>query len=39
MFPAEHAFMRDIGPRHDPEATDQAFAAMIELFRRVLARE
>ncbi len=35
MFPAEHAFMRDLGPRYDPEATDSAFAAMITLFRRV----
>jgi hypothetical protein len=25
--------MRDEGPRHDPEATDQAFADMIALFR------
>jgi carboxymethylenebutenolidase len=37
MFPAEHAFMRDEGPRYDPEATDQAFAEMISLFRRVFA--
>lgn len=37
MFPAEHAFMRDIGPRFDPEATDQAFAAMIALFRKAFA--
>jgi carboxymethylenebutenolidase len=35
MFPAEHAFMRDEGPRFDPEATDLAFAEMIALFRRV----
>jgi carboxymethylenebutenolidase len=35
LYPAEHAFMRDQGPRYDPEATDQAFAQMIELFRRV----
>jgi carboxymethylenebutenolidase len=33
LFPAEHAFMRDEGPRFDPEATDQAFAEMIALFR------
>jgi carboxymethylenebutenolidase len=33
LYPAEHAFMRDEGPRHDPEATDQAFADMIGLFR------
>jgi carboxymethylenebutenolidase len=31
---AEHAFMRDVGPRFDPEATDLAFADMIALFRR-----
>ena len=35
LFPAEHAFMRDEGPRYDPEATDGAFAALIALFRRV----
>jgi carboxymethylenebutenolidase len=35
LYPAEHAFMRDEGPRYDPEATDQAFAGMIELFRSV----
>lgn len=34
LFPAEHAFMRDEGPRYDPEATDQAFAEMIGLFRK-----
>ena len=37
MYPAEHAFMRDEGPRYDPEATDAAFGDMIELFRRVFA--
>jgi carboxymethylenebutenolidase len=36
LFPTEHAFARDEGPRFDPEATDRAFAAMIGLFRRVL---
>src|SRR5580658_6949998 len=36
LYPAEHAFMRDEGPRYDPEATDQAFAAMIAHFREVL---
>ena len=35
LFPAEHAFMRDEGPRYDPEATDGAFNALIALFRRV----
>jgi carboxymethylenebutenolidase len=33
----EHAFMRDEGPRHDPEATDQAFSAMVNFFRRHLS--
>jgi carboxymethylenebutenolidase len=33
LYPAEHAFMRDEGPRYDPEATDQAFAEMVGLFR------
>jgi carboxymethylenebutenolidase len=35
LYPAEHAFMRDEGPRFDPEATDLAFADMIQLFRKV----
>jgi len=35
LYPAEHAFMRDQGPRYDPESTDLAFADMIQLFRRV----
>jgi carboxymethylenebutenolidase len=35
LYPAEHAFMRDEGPRYDPEATDRAWAEMIELFRSV----
>jgi len=34
-YPCDHAFMRDEGPRHDPEATDQAFGDMIGLFRGV----
>ena len=33
LYPAEHAFMRDVGPRYDPEATDQAFAEMVRFFR------
>jgi carboxymethylenebutenolidase len=37
LYSAEHAFMRDEGARYDPEATDAAFADMIELFRRALA--
>ncbi len=32
MFDAEHAFMRDEGPRYDPGATDAAFEAMIAFF-------
>jgi carboxymethylenebutenolidase len=32
-YQAEHAFMRDEGPRYDPEATDQAWAGMIAFFR------
>ena len=35
LYSAEHTFMRDEGARHDPEATDQAFAAMIAMFRGV----
>ena len=35
LYAAEHAFMRDEGPRYDPEATDLAFADMISLFRGV----
>ncbi|MBI3650090.1 MAG: dienelactone hydrolase family protein [Acidobacteria bacterium] len=36
FYEAEHAFMRDVGPRYDPEATDLAFADMVALFRQVL---
>jgi carboxymethylenebutenolidase len=36
LFAAEHAFMRDVGPRWDPEATDAAFMQMIDHFRREL---
>ncbi len=35
LYPAEHAFTRDEGPRFDPEATDACFAEMIGLFRKV----
>jgi carboxymethylenebutenolidase len=38
LYPAEHAFMRDEGPRFDPESTDRAFGDMISLFRQVFAR-
>ena len=33
LFDAEHAFMRDEGPRYDSLCTDLAFADMIQLFR------
>ncbi|MEU4694032.1 dienelactone hydrolase family protein [Actinoplanes sp. NPDC023714] len=29
----EHAFMRDVGPRHDPELTDLALAEAVSFFR------
>ena len=35
LYPAEHAFMRDEGPRYDPEQTDRAFGAMVAMFRGV----
>jgi carboxymethylenebutenolidase len=35
LYPAEHAFMRDEGPRFDPAVTDGAFAEMIALYRKV----
>jgi len=34
LYPAEHAFTRDEGPRFDPEATDLSFVEMIRLFRK-----
>ena len=34
LYDAEHAFARDVGPRHDPAATDEAVAAALALFRR-----
>ena len=36
LYPAEHAFMRDEGPRYDSESTDSAFAEMVRLFRTML---
>jgi carboxymethylenebutenolidase len=33
LYPSEHAFMRDEGPRYDPQATDQAFGEMISFYR------
>lgn len=38
LYEAEHAFMRDEGPRYDPEATDKAWSEMIDFFRRVFSR-
>ncbi|MFL6212526.1 MAG: dienelactone hydrolase family protein [Blastocatellia bacterium] len=35
LYPAEHAFMRDEGPRYDSEATDEAWADAITFYRRV----
>lgn len=37
LYPAEHAFMRDEGPRYDSEITDQAWAEMISFYRRIFA--
>ena len=33
LYPAEHAFMRDEGPRYDAEAADQAFGEMVRFYR------
>lgn len=33
LYPAEHAFTRDEGPRYDPEATDSAFRETVRFFR------
>jgi carboxymethylenebutenolidase len=37
LYPADHAFMRDEGPRYDPVATDAAFAEMVTHFRQTWA--
>lgn len=37
-YPAEHAFMRDEGPRFDPHATDLAFAETIAFYGRVFGK-
>jgi carboxymethylenebutenolidase len=34
--PGEHAFMRDEGPRYDPEAADEVWREAVGLFRRTL---
>jgi carboxymethylenebutenolidase len=39
IYPAEHAFMRDEGPRYDPEATDAAFSAAIRFLKAAVAQE
>ena len=36
IFDAEHAFGRDVGPRWDSQATDEAFAETVALFSRAL---
>jgi carboxymethylenebutenolidase len=30
---AEHAFMRDVGPRHDPDLTDLALGEAVSFLR------
>jgi carboxymethylenebutenolidase len=35
-LPGEHAFMRDEGPRYDPEMADRVFSEAISLFRQTL---
>jgi carboxymethylenebutenolidase len=37
IYDAEHAFMRDEGPRYDPQLTDQAFSEMISPYGRLFA--
>jgi carboxymethylenebutenolidase len=36
LYDAEHAFLRDEGPRYDPEATDDAWREAIGFLRRAL---
>lgn len=36
LAPGEHAFMRDEGPRYDPEGADEVWRMAVELFRRAL---
>lgn len=38
LYGAEHAFMRDEGPRYDAEATDQAFGEMVNFYRRIFTK-
>ena len=37
LYPTAHAFMRDVGARWDPRATDEAFAEAIALYRAALS--
>ncbi len=37
LYPGEHAFMRDEGPRFDPEACDAVWREAIDLFRSELS--
>ncbi|PWT91768.1 MAG: dienelactone hydrolase family protein, partial [Acidobacteria bacterium] len=34
-YPAEHAFMRDEGPRYDPECTDRAWSEAIRFYYQI----
>lgn len=36
IYDTEHAFGRDVGPRWDPQATDEAFAQTVDFFKRLL---
>jgi carboxymethylenebutenolidase len=38
LYDAEHAFMRDEGPRFDPEATDDAWREAIAFLRRAMSQ-
>ncbi|MGH7354140.1 MAG: dienelactone hydrolase family protein [Candidatus Rokuibacteriota bacterium] len=38
IYPGEHAFMRDEGPRFDPQSTDEAFREAIAFLRSALMR-
>ena len=38
IYPGEHAFMRDEGPRFDPESTDEAWREAIGFLRSALMR-
>jgi len=37
LYETAHAFMRDVGPRWDPQATDEAFAEALAVFRSAFA--